>query len=194
MEEVDRIFRYIHHTSDLSLTFRGGYGIELFAMVDASYAENIDRKSQSGMCFFLSPNSGSIFSSSKKQKCVSLSSTEAEYIALCEGAKSIVWFRMFLEELGFKQSNPTVVYEDNKSTIAMLQDRKLSKSRTKHIVIRYHYIREKVLSKEIEVRYLHTDSMIADMCTKSLNKSKFLPFRDGLLGYYRNIDYGEALH
>jgi hypothetical protein len=162
------------------MTIRGGQGIKLFATVDSSYGTHNDGKSHTGISVHLHEGSASICSSSKKQKCVTLSSTEAEYVGVCDSFKIISWCRMFLEEIGFKQHTPSVVYQDNKSTIEMLNNGN-DKGRTKHIDIRYHYIREKV-NKEITIKYLSTTNMIADILTKPQTKDIYIPLRDKLLG------------
>ena len=79
----------------------------------------------------------------KKAKLLALSSTEAEYLALFEASKTIMWLRQFLSELGYPPSTPTIIYEDNKSAINIIQNGN-DKGRTKHMDIRYHYIRELV--------------------------------------------------
>ena len=77
---------------------------------------------------------------------MALSSTEAEYLALFEASKTIMWLRQFLSELGYPPSTPTVIYEDKKSAINIIQNG-TDKGRTKHMDIRYHYIRELVISQ-----------------------------------------------
>jgi hypothetical protein len=130
--------------------------------------------------------SGSCFSSSKKAKSVTLSSTEAEYMALCEAAKLVAWGRQFLQELGFDQILPTIIYEDNQSTIHMVNHGN-DKGRTKHIDIRYHYIREKVADRSILIEYLPSLLMISDILTKPLTGSFFLRLKDRILGHCGTI-------
>jgi hypothetical protein len=181
MDHVDRIFRYILSTRDVAMIIRGGNGIKLFATVDAAYGNAADRRSRYGMTLHLHENSASIATFSKKQKCVTLSSTEAEYVAICESFKQINWCRMFLEEIGLKQDE-TIVYEDNMSTIHLLSQGN-DKGRTKHIDIRYHYIREKIENHEITIQHLPTTDMTSDILTKPLPSALFVPLRKKLLGH-----------
>ena len=77
---------------------------------------------------------------------MAISSTEAEYLALCEAAKLVAWARQLLSELGYPQSASIVVYEDNQSTIRMVNNGD-DKGRTKHIDVRFHYVREMIENK-----------------------------------------------
>jgi hypothetical protein len=183
MTAVDRILRYIEGTKDLGLTFHGLDGsIKLSATVDASFAsDEVDRKSHYGITLHLNPRDAAFHSQSKKAPCVALSSTEAEYLALCEAAKLIAWGRQFLSELGYVQTSPTDIQEDNKSTIHMVYNGN-DKGRTKHIDVRYHYIREMIADGKISVSYLNTLDMISDMLTKPLETKLFVKHRDNLLG------------
>jgi hypothetical protein len=181
MELVDRILSYMYATREHGLTFTGKGGVKLSMTVDASYAEHPDRKSHYGISLHVGDESGSVQTVSKKTKMTVLSSTEAEYIGMCEGAKIIAWARQFLDELGFPQSDPTVMYEDNKSAIHMVEQGN-DKGRTKHIDVRYHYIREMVAEKMIRVEYLCTQDMIADMLTKPLTKKQFRKLCTKLMG------------
>ena len=96
-----------------------------------------DRKSHYGFSIHLNKFSGSCITVSKKAKLLALSSTEAEYLALFEASKTIMWSRQFLEELGYPQKSPTTVHEDNKSTITIISNGN-DKGRTKHMDIPYH--------------------------------------------------------
>ena len=149
------------------------------AFVDASYGNHDDRKSHCGVSLHLGFPGGSVQTVSKKTKLVALSSTEAEYIGLCEAAKIVAWARQFLEEVGYPQQGPTILYEDNKSAINMVNNGN-DHGRTKHIDIRYHYIRDLVEEGKVVVEYLPTDIMVADTLTKALDKNKFLKFRESL--------------
>jgi hypothetical protein len=117
MELANRILMYLHKTREQGLTFSGNGGVKLSMTVDASYAEHPDRKSHYGISLHVGDNSGSVQTISKKTKMTTLSSTEAEYIGMCEGAKVISWGRQFLGELGFTQTDPSTMYEDNQQSI-----------------------------------------------------------------------------
>jgi hypothetical protein len=126
-------------------------------------------------------NSGSFHAVSKKAKIMALSSTEAEYIALFELAKLISWARQFLQDLGFPQLSPTVVFEDNKSTIHMVEFG-TDRGKTKHMDVRFHYIRELVQNGSITLQHQSTLLMVADILTKALPSDSFLRLRQHLMG------------
>jgi hypothetical protein len=104
---------------------------------------------------------------SKKQCTITLSTTEAEYIALTEGAKQLIPLRWFIQELGIDQTQPTSLRSDNLGTITLSHDTTYH-THTKHINIAYHFIREKVASHEASLTYVHMKENTADM-TKGLD-------------------------
>jgi len=108
---------------------------------------------------------------SKQQTTVALSSAEAEYMALCEAAKEAVHLRWLLQDIDpvYKASGkPAIIFEDNQACIALASNPVLHE-RTKHIDMRYHFIRERIISKEISVHYIGTDLMLADLLTKPVS-------------------------
>ena len=111
----------------------------------------------------------------KGKLAIALSSTEAEYMAMSSAAQEAVWLRRLLLNLGFSQK-PTILYEDNQGAIALSKNPK-SHSGTKHIDIRYHFIREIIERKEVEPEYCATQNMIADIFTKGLPRPKFEELR-----------------
>jgi hypothetical protein len=157
-----KLLKYIWQTKNLCLTFNGQLGLNFSVMVDSSYASHIDRKSHYGISIHMNPNSGSCISISKKSKLLALSSTEAEYIGMYEASKVVLWLRQFLSELGYLPSMPTVLYEDNKSAIQIVLNGN-DKGRTKHMDVRYHLVRDLVHNKTIQVKYMPTEDMIADI-------------------------------
>jgi hypothetical protein len=179
--QVDRIMNYVINTRNLGLTFRGQGGVVLSVYVDASYAIHDDRKSHFGTCMFIGDFSASVATKSRKAKCMAISSTEAEYLALCEGAKLVAWARQLFSELGYPKPGPNVVYEDNQATIKMVNNGN-DKGRTKHIDVRFHYIREMIEQGQIKMEYKRTEDMIADILTKAPSKPIFEYLRPALLG------------
>lgn len=109
--------------------------------------------------------------SSKKQQSVALSSTESEYMALAKATAEAVWLRKLLSELGFPQPHPTTIYSDSQSAIALSENPKFH-SRSKHVETQYHFTREKVLDKQIQLKYVSTLNMTADIFTKPLPRDK----------------------
>jgi hypothetical protein len=122
--------------------------------------------------------------SSTKQKNNSKSSTESELYSLSDSCGPVIWARNFLIAQGYKVG-PATIYQDNKSTIQLAKNGLSSSQRTRHINIRYFFVKDRIESKEIDVVYMNTDEMIADMLTKPLQGSKFILMRRRLL----NIDY-----
>ena len=106
--------------------------------------------------------------SSKKQRTVALSTTEAEYVALTEGAKQLVWLRRSLNDLGFIQSNPTSIRLDNLGAITLSHDATYH-PHTKHINVAYHFICERVASNEATLTYVRSKENLADFMTKGLD-------------------------
>jgi hypothetical protein len=178
-----RCLSYLLGTRDLGRVF-GGYNdeaITLWATSDASYACHDDRKSHFGISLHLGSASGAFQSVSKKAKVMALSSTEAEYIALFETSKLVSWARQFLADLGFQQVAPTVIFEDNLSTIHLVEFGN-DKGKTKHMDVRFHYIRELVESDQVKLNHKSTLDMIADILTKASTTPIFLRLRPFLLG------------
>ena len=122
---------------------------------------------------------GTITWSSKKQRTVALSTMEAEYIALTEGTKQLVWLRRFLLDLGFDQSHPTSIHSDNLSAITLSHDATYHVC-TKHINVTYHYIREKVASNEATLTYVKLKENPADLMTKPLDLFQHCYLREKL--------------
>ncbi|KAL4377055.1 hypothetical protein GQ457_02G041490 [Hibiscus cannabinus] len=142
-----------------------------------------DRKSTSGYLFHIG---SAIFSwSSKKQQMVSLSTCEAEYIAAAACTCQAIWLKNILDELNFAQEGPTTIYVDNKSTISLAKNH-VSHSRSKHIYTKYHFIREQVKNKNVELVYCKTEDQLADIFTKPLKADTFYKLK-GKLGMKNQV-------
>jgi hypothetical protein len=173
MAAVDRLLRFIASTPTLGITFcTHGKSASLHAYVDASYDCYSDSKSHTGVSLHLGQSSGAFLSLSKKQTITADSSTAAEFVATHTACQKILWAQNVLTELGFFDSVPTVLYQDNQSTIRMILHRGNS-GRTKHIALRYHMIRECVHNNQITIEYLPTSRMVADTLTKPLGAILF---------------------
>ncbi|MHB1946433.1 MAG: Ty1/Copia family ribonuclease HI, partial [Metallibacterium sp.] len=122
-----------------------------------------DRKSTSGYVFTY--GGAAISWASRKQATVALSTAEAEYISLCSATQEAIYLRRIIAELEGDTSEPTKIWQDNQSTIRIANDY-ISNRNTKHIEIKFHYTREMIERKEIEVEYLPTAEMPADILTK----------------------------
>ena len=121
---------------------------------------------------------------SSKQAIVALSTAEAEYVSATHTVKAIMWIRMFLSSVARPLSLPSVLNVDNQSTIHLLKDSRFH-ARTKHIAVRYHFIREAVENQEVRVQYCPTDDMTADILTKGLKGPRVVKLA-GLLGLERS--------
>jgi len=172
---------YVIGTKELGLKLGSDEGVKLYATVDASYACHEDSKSHSGCTLHVGRDSGSIMTISKKQKLVADSSTCAEFIATHLIAKEIMWGRNFLKSIGHPQEEPTTLFEDNTSTIAMIKNKSNGK-KTKHIEVRYNLIREQVEKLVIKMQHLSSKDMTSDMLTKPLAPGPFIHLRKKILG------------
>jgi hypothetical protein len=140
---------------------------------DASFNIHMDGKSQTGIIVTLGDTP--IYFCSRKQSIVTRSSTEAELVALDDAVRKIIEIRMLLENIGFKQEKPTVIYQDNKSTI-LIATSETTSNKLKHVNNRYFFVREKIAEGIITLEYLPTERMLADGLTKPLQGQAFKDF------------------
>ena len=167
-EAVKWILRYLRGTSKLGITFGNGEPM-LVGYTDSDMAGNKDNmKSTSGYLMLFA--GGAVSWQSRLQKCVALSTTEAEYMAATEACKELLWLKRFMQELGFMQQR-YVVLCDNQSAIHLAKNSMFHK-RTKHIDVRYHWIRDAIEDKLFELDKVHTDDNCSDMLTKALAREK----------------------
>lgn len=173
------ILRYIRGTVDLKLVYEKQQSAEtLVGYSDSDWGgDRNDGKSTSGYVFKLFGNTVSW--GSRKQTTVSLSSTEAEYIALTEAICELKWIKKLLVELNIDCKGPVVIYEDNQSCIKIIDEPK-ERKRMKHLDIKYHFIREVIANNEVELQYKSTDEQVADIMTKGLGKNMFMKHRKNL--------------
>ena len=166
-KSVKRVLRFINGTCSFGIKYcKKPNGNILVGYSDADWAGDKDtRRSTSGYCFLLA---GAVVSwASKKQTSVALSSNESKYMVLSKAAAKAIWLRRLLQDLGFPQSQPTSIYADNQSAIALTANPKFH-SRSKHIDTQYHFTRDQILNKQITLKYVPTMDMVADIFTKSL--------------------------
>jgi hypothetical protein len=160
-EAVKQIYKYLLGTRELELTG----------------ASQEHRRAISGYVFMI--DGGAISWSSKKQELVTLSTTEAEYVVQTHAAKEAIWFRQLLTQLFDSIDTPTTLFSDSKSAIALAEDGHYH-ARTKHIDIRYHFIRYVIDAGTIKLVYCSTDDMTADTLTKALPSVKSKHFAKAL--------------
>lgn len=175
--EAKRVLRYLKSTMDHKLTLKAeDSGLEVY--VDADWASDAaSRKSNSGYVFLF--GGGSIYWGSRKQTCVALSSTEAEFVALAECCQELTWIVRMLQDFSVDVPTPVLVHEDNQSCIKQLESTKVN-NRSKHVDTKYHFVRKLHEDNLIDVRYCPTDQMVADMLTKPLAPQKLARFRDAV--------------
>ncbi|UYV75442.1 hypothetical protein LAZ67_13000282, partial [Cordylochernes scorpioides] len=186
-----RVLRYLKGTSCLRITYRKS-NEALHGYADADWGGNlVDRKSHTGIVYFLAR--GPIAWESKKQQTVTLSSTESEYIALCEAGKEAVYLRALLYEMGFGEllNGPTVLKTDNQGAQQLARN-PVYHARTKHIDIKWHFIRSICSDGLVEVVHTPTQENVADILTKGL-PSLFLNKMRQKRGKYRILKLGEKL-
>ncbi|THG92494.1 hypothetical protein EW026_g8421 [Hermanssonia centrifuga] len=175
-EAVKRVFRYLLGTKNLVLQY-GGVQRGLEGYVDADGASQEHRHAITGYVFLV--DGGAVSWSSKKQELVTLSTTEAEYVAATHAAKEAMWIRRLLGEVFRPLDGPTTLYSDSQSAIALTKDGQYH-ARTKHIDIRYHFIRYVVEAGTLRLIYCPTNDMTADTLTKALPSPKVKHFARAL--------------
>lgn len=173
---VKRIIRYLITTKDVSIVYENG--TELIGYSDSDFAGDIDsRKSNTGYLFLM--NGGPVTWASRKQNTVALSTTESEYMAASDAAREILWLRQFLLDIG-KPQNTVTLKIDSQSAIKLIHNPVFHK-RSKHIDVRYNFIREKVELKIINIEYVESSYQLADFLTKALPLSRFNFIRDSIM-------------
>lgn len=172
-----RIVKYLLKTKNLSLHLSTHNSTtHLKAYSDANWAEDRhDRKSTSG--FLCMVYGGTVSWSSKKQNVVSISTTEAEYYALAETIREVKWLKELLKDFGIKIDQPIKVKSDNQSCIKLTSNEKFS-NRTKHIDVRFHFAKDAIHKKQVELIYVSTENNLADMLTKPLAGIKIKSLRE----------------
>jgi hypothetical protein len=164
---LTHVLRYIKGTLHYKITYGGKHrDLKPTGYVDADYGGDIDnRRSCSGHVFIQA--GGPTAWGSQYQATVALSTTEAEYMALTRAMKQILWMHSAMDEIGYPQTKPATLWNDNAGAVALTKNAKNS-SRVKHIDIRYHYIRERVADGDIIVQHIASSNNLADIFTKQL--------------------------
>jgi hypothetical protein len=168
---------YLVYTPKFGLWYPRGSTFDLIGYSDADYAGcKINRKSTSGTCQVLGRSLVSW--ASKKQNFVALSTTEVEYIAAGHCCAQLLGMRQTLRDYGYKLSKVPLLC-DNKSAIRMA-DNPVEHNRTKHIDIRYHFLRDHEQNGDIEIAYVNTLNQLADIFTKPLDEKTYSKHRNEL--------------
>lgn len=173
-----RVVRYLKGTADWRLRLGGDAAGKLEAFSDSDWAgDPRTRKSMTGYVLFF--GGGAVTWTSRRQDCVSLSSMEAEYVALGEACQEVMWTRRLLQDLGERQTDATLVHEDNQGCLSFVQSERTSK-RSKHIETKQCFIRDLVERGVVSLKYCPTEVMKADILTKPLGAVKHNRFAEHL--------------
>lgn len=165
-----KVLRYLKGTSDIGLIFKRSLLGQLEGYVDANWGSClIDRRSYTGYVFLLS--NSAISWESHKQRTVALSTTEAEYMGITEAVKESIYLKNFLIELGFEELSQITLWSDNQGA-SLLTRNDIYHQRSKHIDIRYHFVREALKNNQLQLEYKDTNEMAADILTKGLQRAK----------------------
>ncbi|GKB20311.1 putative ribonuclease H-like domain-containing protein [Tanacetum coccineum] len=203
LNAVKRIFKYLKGKPNLGLWYPRESSFDLEAFSDSDYAgANLDRKSTTGGCQFL--GSRLISWQCKKQTIVATSTTEAEYVAAASCCGQVLWIQNQMLDYGFNFMN-TKIHIDNESTICIVKN-PVYHSKTKHIEIRHHFIRDSYEKKLIRVEKIHTDFNVADLLTKAFDGPRFKSGRpililvgflkkpEGSAGFEQIVDFLKGIH
>ncbi|GKB67713.1 putative ribonuclease H-like domain-containing protein [Tanacetum coccineum] len=170
LKEVKRIFRYLRGTVNMGLFYTKDSGFELTRFLDVGYARYRDSfKSTSGGTQFLGEKL--MGWSMRKQDCTALSTAETKYVSLSACCAQVIWMQTQLTYYGF-HFNKIPIYCDSKSAIGISYN-PVQHSRTKHIAVRYHFIKEHVEKGTIELYFVKTDYQLSDLFTKALPVDRF---------------------
>ena len=178
-----RVLKYLKGTLNHGIMYRGTPDgmVVLLGYSDADWAGDRDtRRSTTGYVFMV--GGGAVSWASKLQPTVALSTSEAEYVAACAAAQEALFQRQLMKDVNLPQLDATVIYEDNTGAIAMTEN-PIDHQRTKHIDIRYHFIRERVANGDIKLVHVATEDQLADLLTKPLVKQKVKSLRERMMGY-----------
>ena len=178
LQAAKRILRYLKGTASYGIHYKRNKGSELEAYTDSDYAGDMDdQKSTSGYAFLLS--SGAISWGSKKQPIVTLSTTEAEFVAAAVCVCQAIWIRRVLKEMGHSDDNCMQIKCDNSSTIKLSKN-PVMHGRSKHIDVRYHFLRNLTRSGSIALIHCGSREQVADIMTKPLKVDVFQQLRQSL--------------
>lgn len=180
---VKHVFQYLRHTHDYGLCFRKcKVGLEIVGYADSDWGNTEDRKSVSGYCFTLNKSIGPMIAwKSKKQNTVALSTCEAEYMALSAATQESLFLKQLLNCMDLSTHDKAFIFGDNQSALALAKNN-MCNQRSKHIDIRYHFIRSAVSEGRLEVLYVPSQDNVADCLTKPLDKYKLRNFAAYMLG------------
>ena len=176
------MFRYSKGTLDYKLSFQKYDDcLTLTGFSDADWGGSAGRKSTSGYCFLLNKSGGAISWKSRKQPTVALSTCEAEYIATSVAIQEAKFLTQLLNEIDVEKVEPVTLFVDNQSTIAIAND-PIRNQRTKHIDIKYHFIRSEIKNGRIAMKNVPSQENMAAVFTKPMTKGKSSTLLKNIMG------------
>ena len=178
LKKLERTIQYIRGTKNLGLELEILNPGQVYAYVDASYGVHSDMKSHTGCVISL--GRGIIYGKSSTQRLNTKSSTESELVGLSDSANQIIWVRNFMSGQGYVME-PAIIYQDNKSTIQLINNGRSNSEKTRHVNIRYFFLTDRIKTNEIKIEYKSTKEMLADILTKPLQGEQFRALRNQLL-------------
>jgi hypothetical protein len=182
MSKLARVINYLNSNIDRGITLCIGNGdMVVQAHIDASYGVHGDGKSHTG-CMVTIGESGASYFRSAKQKIVTKSSTEAELVALFDSANVPIHIARFLRAQGYAVP-PVILYQDNKSAMALIAKGYSTSDLTKHISLRYFWVKEKVQDGTVDLVYCPTPEMHSNSLTKPVQGKHFIKERAGMTGW-----------
>eukprot|EP00253_Pinus_taeda_P022847 PITA_22847 len=171
LQAVKRILKYLQGTQNYGLWYPRDTDLTLHAYTDADWAGSVDdRKSTSGGAFFMGSRLVSWFS--KKQSSIALSTAEAEYVAAASCCTQLLWMMQTFQDFQITCTPPIPILCDNTSAISISKN-PVMHSKTKHIPIKYHFLREQVLEQKVKLEYVPSKEQVADIFTKPLPRETF---------------------
>ena len=147
---------------------------------DSDWASSTDRRSTTGYCFRLHEDGGLVSWKTRKQPTIALSSCEAEYMALTAATQEGLFLKMLMRDFKHEEEQ-VLIHGDNQGSLDLAQN-PVNHQRSKHIDIRYHFIREKCANGDIKLQYVPTGENVADLMTKAATKQKLNVFHRHLFG------------
>ena len=187
MTILKRIFKYIKLIEDFDLWYKNDDDFNLKVYTNVDWGENIDeRKSIRGGSLLLGRRL--VTWTSKKQSCTSQSIVEVEYVSTTINCTNIVWIKHLFKGMKEEITEPMILYCDNTSAINISKNIVMH-AKTKHIAIKYHYVRELVEDKEVKMEYVNSKEQIANIFTKPLPKEahEYLRGTLGLINLSKEI-------
>ncbi len=190
LSAANHVLRYLSATKDLGLKYiKNKSNNTLTGYADASFGSIPDSgRSITGYVFML--NNAAISWKTQVQPTVALSTSESEYMALCASVQEAMFLRGILEDMSIKQET-TVIFEDNQPCIRIAENR-ITSQRSKHINVKYHFIRQAIYDGYIRLEYIPTNHQRADILTKILAKPQNTALRNLILGSSKLLGRGEV--